>query len=39
MEYKNLNEVMAINDLNNEFNAFLKQKGLDGKYQVTIVEV
>lgn len=36
---KNPNKVMTINDLNNEFNAFLKQKGLDGKYQVTIVEV
>ena len=36
---KNQNKVMTINDLNNEFNAFLKQKGLDGKYQVTIVEV
>lgn len=35
----NPNKVMTINDLNNEFNAFLKQKGLDGKYQVTIVEV
>lgn len=35
----NPNKVITINDLNNEFNAFLKQKGLDNKYQVTIVEV
>lgn len=32
-------KVVNANDLNKEFNDFLKQKGLDGKYKVVIEEV
>lgn len=38
-ELGNVNKQASVNDLNKEFNAFLKAKGLDSKYIVTIEEI
>lgn len=38
-ELANPHKVLTAQDLNKEFNEFLKQKGLDSKYVVTIEEI
>lgn len=38
-ELGNVNKQASVNDLNKEFNAFLKAKCLDSKYIVTVEEI